>query len=133
MPELNCDVNQRFIDKKDKVIKTESLPGNTDYGVSSGALCNHLVGDFIKGTFHEEYPPINAVSFTENMAPLPEDPYGMVYIPQGSFTMGPSDQDVPFANVSQAKTVSVGAFYMDETEVTNAQFSKFIEAGVRTF
>ena len=36
----------------------------------SGALCNHLVGDFIKGTFHEDFPPINAVSFTENMALL---------------------------------------------------------------
>ena len=30
----------------------------------------------------------------------PTDPYGMVFIPQGSFNMGPSDQDVPFANVS---------------------------------
>ena len=30
----------------------------------------------------------------------PTDPYGMVFIPQGSFIMGPSDQDVPFANVS---------------------------------
>ena len=25
----------------------------------------------------------------------PTDPYGMVYIPQGSFNMGPGDQDVP--------------------------------------
>ena len=38
----------------------------------------------------------------------PTDPYGMVFIPQGSFVMGPSDQDVPFANVSAAKRVSVG-------------------------
>ena len=42
----------------------------------------------------------------------PTDPYGMVFIPQGSFMMGPSDQDVPFANVSASKRVSVGAFYM---------------------
>ena len=48
----------------------------------------------------------------------PTDPYGMVFIPQGSFMMGPSDQDVPFANTSQARKVSVGAFYMDETEIT---------------
>ena len=47
----------------------------------------------------------------------PTDPYGMVFIPQGSYNMGPSDQDVPFANVSQSKTVSVGAFYMEETEI----------------
>ena len=55
----------------------------------------------------------------------PTDPYGMVYIPQGSYIMGPSDQDVPFANVSQAKTVSVGAFYMDETEITNNEYRQF--------
>ena len=29
-----------WVAPKDKVIKTESLPGNTDYGFSSGALCN---------------------------------------------------------------------------------------------
>jgi sulfatase modifying factor 1 len=55
----------------------------------------------------------------------PTDPYGMVFIPQGSFNMGPSDQDVPFSNVSQAKTVSVGAFYMDETEITNNEYRQF--------
>ena len=55
----------------------------------------------------------------------PTDPYGMVFIPQGSFNMGPSDQDVPFANVSQSKTVSVGAFYIDETEITNNEYRQF--------
>ena len=48
-----------------------------------------------------------------------EDPYGMLYIPMGSYNMGPSDQDVPYALTTQAKTVSVQAFYMDETEITN--------------
>ena len=55
----------------------------------------------------------------------PTDPYGMVFIPQGSFVMGPSDQGVPFANVSAAKRVSVGAFYMDETEITNNEYRQF--------
>ena len=55
----------------------------------------------------------------------PTDPYGMVFIPQGSFNMGPSDQDVPFANVTASKTISVGAFYMDETEITNNEYRQF--------
>ena len=55
----------------------------------------------------------------------PTDPYGMVFIPQGSYNMGPSDQDVPFANVTASKTVSVGAFYMDETEITNNEYRQF--------
>jgi len=57
----------------------------------------------------------------------PTDPYGMVFIPQGTYSMGPSDQDVPFANVSQSKTVSVGAFYMDETEITNNEYRQFTD------
>ncbi|MBP6532834.1 MAG: gliding motility-associated lipoprotein, partial [Bacteroidia bacterium] len=44
------------------------------------------------------------------------DPFGMVYIPAGSFNMGPSDQDVPYAVTAQAKTVTIPAFYMDNTE-----------------
>ena len=55
----------------------------------------------------------------------PTDPYGMVFIQQGSFIMGPSDQDVPFANVSTNQRVSVGAFYMDETEITNNEYRQF--------
>jgi len=56
----------------------------------------------------------------------PTDPYGLVFIPQGSFNMGPSDQDVPFANVTASKTISVGAFYMDETEITNNEYRQFV-------
>ena len=66
----------------------------------------------------------------------PTDPYGMVFIPQGSFVMGPSDQDVPFANVSTNQRVSVGAFYMDETEITNNEYRQFerwvVDSMIRT-
>ena len=54
------------------------------------------------------------------------DPYGMLYIPMGSFHMGPSDQDAPFAQTAQAKTVSVQAFYMDQTEITNNEYRQFV-------
>jgi len=49
----------------------------------------------------------------------PEIPLGMVYINSGSYTMGENDQDVPFLHQTRAKTVSVQAFYMDQTEITN--------------
>ena len=62
---------------------------------------------------------------TDRLVWNPTDPYGMVFIPQGSFVMGPSDQDVPFANVSTNQRVSVGAFYMDETEITNNEYRQF--------
>ncbi|MCG9911682.1 MAG: SUMF1/EgtB/PvdO family nonheme iron enzyme [Flavobacteriales bacterium] len=54
------------------------------------------------------------------------DPYGTVYIPMGSFNMGPSDQDVPNNFTQQSKTVSVQAFYMDQTEITNNEYRQFV-------
>ncbi len=54
------------------------------------------------------------------------DPYGMLFIPMGSYTMGSGDQDVPYAHVSQSKTVSVQAFFMDETEITNNEYRQFV-------
>lgn len=54
------------------------------------------------------------------------DPFGMLYIPMGSFNMGCGDQDVPYSQTVQAKTVSVQAFYMDETEITNNEYRQFV-------
>jgi len=62
--------------------------------------------------------------------PRPEwyqaDPYGMNYIPMGSYVMGPSDQDVPYAHVAKSKTVSVQAFYIDQTEISNNEYRQFV-------
>jgi sulfatase modifying factor 1 len=54
------------------------------------------------------------------------DPYGMLYLPMGSYNMGPSDQDVPYASAAKSKTVSIQAFYMDETEITNNEYRQFV-------
>lgn len=56
----------------------------------------------------------------------PPDPYGMLFIPMGSYNMGPADQDVPYAITTQSKTVSVQAFWMDETEITNNEYRQFV-------
>jgi len=54
------------------------------------------------------------------------DPYGMVYIPAGSFLMGPSDQDLAFTQNAMSKTVTVDAFWMDETEITNNEYRQYV-------
>ncbi|MPM06057.1 Hercynine oxygenase [bioreactor metagenome] len=54
------------------------------------------------------------------------DPYGMLFIPMGSYVMGQNDQDVPYNQIQTAKTVSVQAFYMDETEITNNEYRQFV-------
>ncbi len=54
------------------------------------------------------------------------DPYGMVFVPQGSFTQGENDQDVAWAQTSFSRTVAVEAFWMDETEITNNEYRQFV-------
>jgi formylglycine-generating enzyme len=55
------------------------------------------------------------------------NPYGMVYIPSGTFHMGPSDQDVSNTLLNRPKSVSIQGFYMDDTEITNNEYRQFVE------
>ena len=56
----------------------------------------------------------------------PEKPYGMTEVPGGSFIMGKSDDDIAGLNNAPTKTVTVRSFYMDETEITNAEYRQFV-------
>jgi len=84
-------------------------------------------------------PPTNSASFlptVANVAPAPATaPQGMVWITGGEFSMGaqdPPDMD----NVGMQATkdsrpihrVYVDGFFMDKTDVTNAQFAEFVKA-----
>jgi formylglycine-generating enzyme required for sulfatase activity len=51
----------------------------------------------------------------------------MVWIPGGEFTMG-TDGEVGRADERPAHRVKVDPFWMDEHEVTNAQFRRFVDA-----
>ena len=54
------------------------------------------------------------------------DPFGMIFIPQGSFVMGINDQDVPWAQNTYSRTITVDPFWMDETEITNNEYRQFV-------
>src|SRR6187200_1551332 len=54
-------------------------------------------------------------------------PSGMVWIPGGEFTMG-TDSELGWPDEKPAHRVRVDGFFMDATEVTNAQFRRFVEA-----
>jgi formylglycine-generating enzyme required for sulfatase activity len=54
------------------------------------------------------------------------EPFGMVFLPQGSYNMGPSDQEVAYAQNTMSKTVSVDAFWIDQTEITNNEYRQFV-------
>lgn len=52
-------------------------------------------------------------------------PLGMVYVPPGTFHMGPSDEDVNYALTARNKQVSISGFWMDATEITNNEYRQF--------
>jgi formylglycine-generating enzyme len=54
-------------------------------------------------------------------------PAGMVWIAGGEFTMGTNDVR-SFPNERPAHKVQVEGFWIDEHDVTNAEFAKFVEA-----
>ncbi|MCX6326092.1 MAG: SUMF1/EgtB/PvdO family nonheme iron enzyme [Bacteroidia bacterium] len=54
------------------------------------------------------------------------EPFEMAFIPAGNFMMGPSDQDAVFAMNSISKSVTVDAFWMDQTEITNNKYRQFV-------
>ena len=54
------------------------------------------------------------------------DPYGTLYIPMGSYHMGPSDEEVTMAHTAKSKMVSVQAFYIDDSEISNNEYRQFV-------
>src|SRR4029453_2703634 len=56
-----------------------------------------------------------------------ERPPGMVWIPGGEFLMG-TDEKNAWNTEKQAHRVRLDGFWMDTTEVTNAQFRAFVTA-----
>lgn len=68
-----------------------------------------------------------AFAFATACSPSGDAPEGMVWIPGGEFTMG-SDHPMARADERPPRRVSVRGFWMDATEVTNAQFAEFVRA-----
>ena len=55
-----------------------------------------------------------------------QEPYGTVFVPQGTFQVGQADEDVFFNQNQISKTVSIKAFYMDDAEISNNEYRQFV-------
>ncbi len=55
------------------------------------------------------------------------NPFGMVYIPSGTLTIGQSDQDILNTYTQKQKNISISGFFMDDTEITNNEYRQFVE------
>lgn len=53
-------------------------------------------------------------------------PFGMVQIPQGHIVVGNKQADSLWGTPPEYRAVSIDAFWMDKTEVTNAQYRQFV-------
>jgi len=53
-------------------------------------------------------------------------PYGMVLVSRGSYEMGPADSDSLWGIQANPKGVSIDAFWMDDTEITNSEYRQFV-------
>jgi formylglycine-generating enzyme len=71
-------------------------------------------------------PPAAVRPALSGPAPSGPAPDGMVWIPGGEFRMG--TEDASYADAQPVHRVRVDGFWMDATEVTNAQFAGFVAA-----
>ncbi|MGC1374880.1 MAG: SUMF1/EgtB/PvdO family nonheme iron enzyme [Anaerolineales bacterium] len=99
----------------------------------------------------ETFPTVTSLSFTETPtrgAPSAgdtmissKDKAVLVYIPAGEFAMGATDEDIKnmralcqscnldsVQDQRRHRVVTLDGFWMDQTEVTNAQFQKFVQS-----
>jgi formylglycine-generating enzyme required for sulfatase activity len=87
---------------------------------------HHAVGT-VRGWFSSEpegpIEQLETMQINKGSAPGPV-PEGMVWIPGGTYWMGSEDS----FDSQPVHLVTVDGFWMDKTEVTNAQFAKFVKA-----
>lgn len=85
---------------------------------AKGHAHHHATGESEVGVL--EAPLIDTAS-----APGPA-PEGMVWIPGGEFSMGSEDPEM--LDARPFHRVAVDGFWMDQTEVTNEEFARFVKA-----
>lgn len=78
--------------------------------------CNKPAGELV-GTSNKI---LSGGGFNENQ------PYGMVFVKRGSFMMGANDQSALGSASDKPVNVTIEAFWMDETEITNDEYRQFV-------
>jgi formylglycine-generating enzyme len=116
-------------------IKGPSLPRTTSGTIFKGAQLALLLCGFlgIASVLHFSGKTIAKADAAhsdpdeQSEGRLRGKPAGTVWIASGTFMMGTNDKE-SFPNERPAHLVDVQGFWMDEHDVTNAEFGKFVEA-----
>ncbi|WP_133578099.1 T9SS ring complex lipoprotein PorK/GldK [Pedobacter metabolipauper] len=80
-----------------------------------------LIFSSCKGGGQGELVGVYNKKFRNNKIPL-----GMVYIPPGRTLIGVSDEDISNSQGAPSRMTSFSAFFMDQTEITNAEYRQFV-------
>ena len=103
-------------------MKNRSLTIIAVLAIASLSGCK-MLGKNNKGADLTKRRSVHGVAPAQSWS-LPKPP-GMVYVPPGTFHMGPSDEDVNYAYTARNKQVSISGFWMDATEITNNEYRQF--------
>ena len=71
-------------------------------------------------------PAGELVGATSGAGFVESNPYGMVLVRKGAFLMGANSQSAIFSQSDNNVMVTVNAFWMDETEITNSEYRQFV-------
>ena len=97
-----------------------------------GVVSLVLIGWFVRGALNEkptsETSQPTQASQPASQAEKPTPPTGMVYVPGGDFMMGRDEKDGGDEYERPAHKVTVKPFFMDQYEVTNEDYAKFVKA-----
>lgn len=71
-------------------------------------------------------PAGHLVGVSSNSLSSEANPYGMIFIRKGAFLMGENSQSALHSQADNNVMVTVNAFWMDETEITNSEYRQFV-------
>lgn len=116
-----------------RVLRAVSLSGCAFFWISSSlaadAKCENCKAPSRVAQLLAANQATGAAKTSDKQSPAPTSNSvpGMVLIPGGEFTMG-TDATDSYETERPAHRVRVDSFWMDATEVTNAEFEKFVKA-----
>jgi formylglycine-generating enzyme required for sulfatase activity/Tol biopolymer transport system component len=124
----------RMLLEKTITPSTTPSPSETSYTSTSSISPSPVVSPISSPIPVSPIPVSSYVTLPRKAAPAlvwPKDNMELVFVPEGPFLMGSSDDDAQaYDNEKPQHSVSLDAFWIDRTEVTNSMYARCVSDGV---